>query len=312
MALEASFGCSMKERGGVPLLQWDAWLRDGVPHAVTTRHGGVSRGAYSSLNLGDAVGDAPAAVLANRAKLRAALGDMRRPLVIPRQVHGAEVFEVVEKPAPNTEPPEADALITNRDDVFLGLTFADCVPVLFYDPRNRAVGLAHGGWRGLAAGVVEKTVAAMAAAYGTLPEALEAAVGPHIGVCCYEVSSDVADRFASVTRAIRTDEQGRTFLNLSRVVRARLSEAGLRLENVSISSPCTSCFVEMYYSHRAESIRGEGATGRFAAAIGLDPMDGPGAGDEAEDSEAETETAPEAEPEVDEQDAPARVWRIDD
>jgi YfiH family protein len=268
MALEASFGCEITERGGVPLLQWAAWLREGVSHGITTRHGGVSRAPYASLNLGDHVGDVAGAVAANRAKLGAALGDMRRPRVFARQVHGAQVHVVDALPAPGDEPPEADALVTNRTDVFLALCFADCMPVLFYDRARRAVGVAHAGWRGLQAGVLENTVRKLTEAYGVSPATLEVAIGPHIGVCCYEIGPEVASRFSETTRAVRTDAQGRTFLNLTRVARARLDRAGVPLANVSISAPCTSCFVDAYFSHRAE-----GTTGRIAAAIGLEPLD---------------------------------------
>jgi YfiH family protein len=269
MALETSFGCEISERGGVPLLQWPAWLREGAPHGITTRHGGVSRAPFASLNLGDHVGDAPGAVAANRAKLGAALGDMRRPRVFARQVHGGTVHVARNLPAPGEEPPEADALITQRDDVFLALCFADCVPVLFFDPVRRAVGVAHGGWRGMAAGILGNTVTALATAYDVDPSTLQAAIGPHIGPCCYEVGADVADSFAAIPRAVRRTDDGRLFLNLSRIARAQLAGAGLPLENVNISAPCTSCFVDTYFSHRAE-----GETGRFAAVIGLDSAHG--------------------------------------
>jgi YfiH family protein len=270
MALETSFGCEISERGGVPLLQWPAWLREGAPHGITTRHGGVSREPYASLNLGDHVGDVPGAVAANRAKLGAALGDMRRPRVFVRQVHGGDVRVVTQPPAPGEEPPEADALFTDRTDVFLALCFADCMPVLFFDPVQRAVGVAHAGWRGLQGGILENTVRAMTEAFGTDPKTLQAAIGPHIGVCCYEVGDDVAKHFEDVPRAVRTDEQGRKFLNLTRVARRQLDGAGLNPEHVNISAPCTSCFVDAYFSHRAEG----GRTGRFAAIIGLEEAPG--------------------------------------
>lgn len=264
MSLELSFGCSVQERAGLSLLQWASWLRDAVPHGITTREGGVSRGPYASLNLGDNVGDAAGAVIANRAKLGAALGDMRRPRIFPRQVHGAEVYVVKELPRQGDPPPEADALITNRLDVFIGVTVADCVPVLFYDPIRRAVGAAHAGWRGLEAGVLRNTVEVMAREYGTSASTLQAAIGPHIGVCCFEVSEDVSARFEGVLKAVRRDKEGRLFVDLGRVARARLSEAGLNPDYISTSAPCTSCFVDAYYSHRAE-----GSTGRFAAVVGL-------------------------------------------
>ncbi|HEY3414624.1 MAG TPA: peptidoglycan editing factor PgeF [Armatimonadota bacterium] len=264
MALELSFGCAVQEKAGVSLLQWASWLREGVPHGITTRDGGVSRAPYNSLNLGDNVGDVPGAVIANRAKLGAALGDMSRPRVFPKQVHGATVVTVRDLPGRGDPPPEADALITDRTDIFIAVTVADCVPVLFLDPVRRAVGVAHGGWRGLAAGVLRNTVEAMRREYGTDPATLQAAIGPHIGVCCYEVGADVAAGFASIPRAIREDKEGRRYLNLARVARADLSSAGLDPEYVSISAPCTSCFVDAYFSLRAE-----GVTGRFAAIVGL-------------------------------------------
>jgi YfiH family protein len=267
LSLELSFGCSVQERAGISLLQWASWLREAVPHGITTREGGVSRGAYASLNLGDNVGDVPGAVIANRAKLGAALGDMRRPRVFPRQVHGTDVHVVKDLPRPGDPPPEADALITNRMDVFIGVTVADCVPVLFYDPIRRAVGAAHAGWRGLEAGVLRNTVEAMQREYGIVAATLQAAIGPHIGVCCYEVSEDVAGRFEGILKAVRHDKEGRLYVDLGRVARAQLSEAGLNPDYVSTSAPCTSCFVDAYYSHRAE-----GTTGRFAAIVGLAEM----------------------------------------
>lgn len=270
MALEASFGCEINERGGVALMQWRAWLREGIPHGITTRQGGVSKEPYHSLNLGDHVGDLSGAVAANRAKLGAALGDMRRHRVFARQVHGGKVHQVTDLPSPDEAPPEADALITDRSDVFLALCFADCMPVLFFDPIHRAVGVAHGGWRGLEAGILRNTVHAMAEAFGTNPATLQAAIGPHIGVCCYAVGPEVTEPFRDVPRAIRVDEEGRTFLNLLRVARHGLDGAGLNPEYVNISAPCTSCFVETYFSHRAES----GQTGRFAAMIGLEEAHG--------------------------------------
>ncbi|HEY3266648.1 MAG TPA: peptidoglycan editing factor PgeF [Armatimonadota bacterium] len=268
MALEVSFGCDLTERAGITLLQWAAWLREGVPHGISSRHGGVSRPPYASLNLSDSVGDGPGAVVANRARLGAALGDMRRPRIFAKQVHEASVHAVRELPPGSQPPPEADALITNRTDVYLALTFADCVPVLFYDQQRRAVGVAHGGWRGLEAGILQATVRAMQAEYGTEPPRLQAAIGPHIGVCCYEVGEDVAARFAGIPRAVHRDDDGRITLNLARVARAKLAAAGLTVENVAISAACTSCFHDAYFSHRAD-----GPTGRFAAAIGLEPLD---------------------------------------
>lgn len=268
MALEQSFGCALNERGGVPLLQWASWLRDNVPHGISTRLGGVSRPPYQWLNVGDTVGDAPGAVRANRLKLAAALGDMRRPIVFARQVHGSGVCVVSGAPLPGEEPVEADALVSDCEDVYLGVTVADCVPVLLYDPVRRVVAAVHAGWRGLDAGVLTAAVAKMTEAFGSEPRRVEAAIGPHIGVCCYEIGDELVGKFGSVVRAIRTDSSGRRFLSLARVAQHQLRDAGLEPANVNLSAPCTSCFVESYYSYRAEG----GRTGRFAAVIGLEAL----------------------------------------
>jgi YfiH family protein len=151
------------------------------------------------------------------------------------------------------------------------------VPILLYDPRHRAVALAHGGWRGTAEAVAMRTVEAMRARYGTRPADLVAALAPAIGDCCYTVSEEVLDRFRQLPEAWESvrfvarpeDEPGNAgpgvYLDLWETNRRQLLAAGVRPEHIEVSDLCTGCRTDLFFSHRME----HGRTGRFGVAIGL-------------------------------------------
>ncbi len=173
-------------------------------------------------------------------------------------------------------PPIAgvDALITACPGVMLTMRFADCVPVLLYDPVHRAVGLAHAGWRGSAAGIAARTVQAMGQAFGTEPRDLLAGIGPSIGRCCYEVDQPVIQSFSARFpwwRDVVSGEAGRLHLDLWAANRRQLVDAGLADERIDVAGICTACHTGDFYSHRRESGPGSvaGETGRFTAVIGL-------------------------------------------
>ena len=165
---------------------------DGLIHAVSTRHGGVSSGYLSSLNLGKTVGDDPENVEINHRRLAEALGVRRDHFTTTWQVHSHRVLEAA-KEHRGTLIGQADGIITNQVDLPLTQRFGDCTPILVYDPSHHAVGLAHAGWRGTVAGMAGSLVQAMVAHYGSDPADLAAVVGPAIGPCCYEVGPDVVD-----------------------------------------------------------------------------------------------------------------------
>ncbi|MBN1248691.1 MAG: laccase domain-containing protein, partial [Anaerolineae bacterium] len=168
----------------------DARPVSGFRHALITRLGGTSRPPFAALNLGGSVGDDPAAVEENHRRLFAVLGLSKTAVVSPHQIHGARVVAVGRGDGGSVVP-ATDALVTNQRGVALLLRFADCVPVLFYDAAHHAVGLAHAGWRGVAARVVPATVAHLVEAFGTDPGDLWAGIGPAIGRDHYEVSDAV-------------------------------------------------------------------------------------------------------------------------
>lgn len=241
-----------------------AWWTDpvlsagGVEVGLTERHGGVGRSPYDSLNLAEHVGDDPAAVSANRRMLCEALGlgGVVGRVVTAEQVHGAEVA-VVDEEDRGSRVPGVDALVTTARDVVLVLLFADCVPIVLAVPDGRGVALAHGGWRGLAAGVVGRTVDRLCAEARCTPSELVVHVGPHICAVHYEVGREVLSRFPGVLDTMAA-AQGR--LDLAEVTIRRLAQAGVSRTRVWPMGICTAERTDAFFSHRAE-----GTTGRHAA-----------------------------------------------
>ena len=235
-------------------------------HGITTRHGGVSTGPYSSLNLSNGPGDDPEAVEENLRRVSAALGLQRNDLTSPNQRHTANVRRVggVER---GQVQAGCDALVTDEARVSLLLRYADCVPVLIYDPAHRALALVHSGWQGTVLGAPRAGVESLVKEFGSRPEELVAAVGPSIGPCCYEVGRDVADAvqgaFSDSGALLSSRHLGRRHLDLWAATRRWLSECGVR--RIEMCEMCTACHTEDFYSHRAEN----GKTGRFAAVMSL-------------------------------------------
>jgi hypothetical protein len=226
---------------------------------MLTRLGGASQGAFEALNLGGTVGDNPRAVAANHRRVFHNLGIEPDRVVSPHQVHGSAVARV-DGSDKSEVIPETDALITDEPGLALLLRFADCVPVLFYDVEHRAVGLAHAGWRGTAAGVVPACVRAMTAAFGTQPRNLWAGIGPAIGPDHYEVGGEVVKAVRATLSnptGIAERRDGRWYLDLPGAVAAQL--AALDVGRIALSGICTACHTDEWYSHRAEG----GKTGRF-------------------------------------------------
>ncbi|HOU15428.1 MAG TPA: peptidoglycan editing factor PgeF [Anaerolineae bacterium] len=234
-------------------------------HACFTRLGGVSAGQWSTLNLGSTVGDDPRAVQENHHRIFDAFGISRAQVVSPYQVHGRNVVRVTARDGGSVIP-ATDALMTDRPGVALLLRFADCAPVLFYDPVQRVVGLAHAGWRGVAAGIVAATVQAMGAAFGTRAQDVWAGIGPAIGPQHYSVGLEVVEAIRAAlpegaSAAVCRD--GRWYVDLAGAVATQLRAAGVSyIEDCGF---CTASRVDEWYSHRAEN----GRTGRFGVLVML-------------------------------------------
>ena len=249
-------------------------LLDGVCHGFSTRQGGVSQPPFDTLNLAPGRDDDPAAVRENYRRFCGTLGVDPARTVLSKQVHEATVRLCTEADAGKglLSPRDyaADALITRDANLPLVVFSADCGILLLYDPIHRAVGAIHAGWRGCAAGIPEKTVQAMTAAFGTRPEDLVAAVGPCIQQCCFETDYDVPSAMIRAlgdagAQAVEQTGMGKYHVDLKALNRAWLLQAGLRDEAIDISPLCTSCRQDLFWSHR----RVGNARGSMAAIIAL-------------------------------------------
>lgn len=287
----------LRRRGGLQILQVQAFTQfDWLIHGFSTRPGGASElgGGRTKkatvLNLGFTDWDRGDRVEANRRRFQEALACRDERLVTLRQVH-SDVTHAIHEPHSHTL--NGDALTTRTRGLLLGIQTADCVPILFVDPRHRAVAAVHAGWRGTLARIAAKTVGRMTMEFETRPQDLIAALGPAIGRCCYEVGPDVAKEFAAQFRNAAEWFDGpfdilasgedpnplpwltmmppghqppplRCHLDLHAANVAILAQAGVRRENIFVSEFCTSCCTDLFFSYRREAI-----TGRMMAVIGL-------------------------------------------
>ncbi|MEG6585964.1 peptidoglycan editing factor PgeF [Dendrosporobacter sp. 1207_IL3150] len=245
-----------------------------ITHAVSTRIGGISKAPFSTLNLGLHTGDDIESVCNNRRIFCEALGIDFDSIVTAEQIHGSDVAQVftTELGKGAKDYSEAlkgvDALITNISNLPLMLFFADCVPVLLFDPINKAIGVVHAGWKGTVAKISQKTVLSMREKFGTNPGDCIVGIAPSIGPCCYEVDEYVANQFKiQFDRGdeILTPHNSKWKLNLWAANLMQLEEVGVLKENIKISGVCTSCNKELFFSYRAEN----GRTGRMGAVISL-------------------------------------------
>lgn len=246
-----------------------------VIHAVSTRQGGQSKVPYATLNLALHVGDNADTVLLNRRRFAHSLSLNPDSIVTPNQVHGCKVQKVTEAEAGRGSQryddavPGTDALITNVPGLPLMLCFADCTPLLFFDEKNLAIGVAHAGWKGTVQKIGGEVLKAMAVAYGTRPEDVLAAIGPNIGACCYEVgenvTSAVLDSFGAAADKLLPKRNGKTYFDLTAANRLTLLAAGMIESNIETADACTSCEHQWYFSYRADGKE----TGRIAAIMAL-------------------------------------------
>jgi polyphenol oxidase len=239
------------------------WLEARLPEATaafSTRVGGVSQPPFDGLNLGVHTDDQTASVIENRRQLAAALGHSPERVAIAHQVHGAELASHTgpQSPSPYAEPgspiPQVDGHLTEKAGLPLLVFVADCVPVALSGPGG--VAMLHCGWRGFAAGIIARGASAVAAT--------DAAIGPSIGPCCYEVGEEVLAGFDRLGEAVASDRM----LDLPAVARLLLGRAGV--ERIQSSGLCTSCEAELFFSHR----RDHGRTGRQAGLIWRNTEDG--------------------------------------
>ena len=227
-----------------------------IPHGFTGRSGGVSEGYLSSLNLGMHRGDDPENVAKNYDIVGNALGFSPKKLVLANQIHSDIVRVVTEKDCVGSLShqayPECDALVTNTPGVAIAVFSADCTPILYHDPVTGAVGAAHAGWRGTAAGIEEKTVKAMEENFGCKAENIRCAIGPNIAQCCFETDADVPNAMVEAlgenAKPFIRKAGEKYYVNLKEINALFLRRAGVT--HIEISPVCTACEHQRFWSHR--------------------------------------------------------------
>ncbi|MBN1990354.1 MAG: peptidoglycan editing factor PgeF [Bacteroidales bacterium] len=223
-----------------------------------------------SLNVGDSLDQ----VVANRESLAQGLGVELNQMVFANQVHGSEVALITAEQAGSgaralqSAIPNTDAMVTSTPGVMLVTLAADCVPILFFDPVKRAIGVAHAGWKGTVAKIPAQTIRAMQEHFGSVPSDILVSIGPSIGACCYEVGYDVvvaADKaFGAGNPFVLMDmEHSKPVFDLWKANLQSLTDVGVTLSNVEIASICTKCHADFFFSAR------NGHNGRFVAGIML-------------------------------------------
>jgi YfiH family protein len=255
------------EMNRLQVSQWQNY--SGLLHGFMGRRGGKSAGRYAGLNVSYRVGDDNQVVSQNVCDMKLAIGIHDGKVVTMRQQHGDNIIEVTDKKI--KEAGEADGMVTAESGVYLGALTADCVPLLFIAPKQKLAAAVHAGWRGTLAGIAEKTVRLFKSQYDVAASELEVALGPSIGVCCYEVKDDVAGplmkKWGRLTTPSIAVKDGKSYINLSRLNRDILREAGVPGKQLFQVGPCTRCAAADYFSYRREG----GETGRQISVIGWLP-----------------------------------------
>lgn len=243
----------------------------GVPHGFLGRRGGVSTGILAGLNVGTGSGDDADAIAENRRRAVDSLLPGAR-LVTVFQVHSGDAV-YAEKPWPHEDRPRADAMVTDKPGLLLGILTADCAPVLFADSAAGVIGAAHAGWRGALAGVTDATIAAMET-LGARRNRIAAAVGPCVGQPSYEVDAQFRARFVEADAGndafFADGAGGKPHFDLEAYIVARLQEAGLA--NVAALGLDTYADADRFFSYRRSTHRNEPDYGRQISLIGLAPL----------------------------------------
>lgn len=256
------------EEKGISLYRFESFASLPIGHAFLSRKGGVSEAPWKSLNQANTVGDPREHIIENRRRSFEAIHRPVESIFDVWQVHGTTVI-CSESPRPLEEPHQkADAIFTSNPEVTLFMRFADCVPIMLYDPQKKVVGIVHAGWQGTVKKIVSEALEAIQANYGVTPSDLYAGIGPSIGKCHYQIGPEVVaaveQSFAGDAGELLEEREGKVYLDLWQANKRLLEQGGVK--KIQVSGLCTACNTEEWFSHRAE----KGQTGRFAGAIYLE------------------------------------------
>lgn len=268
--------CYINEKNGVTYITFPKLekYRDELIHAFSTRLGGVSKDHLAAMNLSFTRGDDPDNVMENHIRFAAALGYDEKRLVFSDQVHKTEFHKVTEEDCgkgivKESDIKEIDGLVTNVKNVPMITFYADCVPLMFYDPDCKVIAMAHSGWKGTVNRIGAKMIKYMGSEYGSNPKDIVCVIAPSICQDCYEVSEDVAVQFIeefskdfdsgqndkepeeAMKELIYRKDNGKYQLNLQKACELVLLDAGVLSEHIDITDICTCCNPDFLFSHRA-------------------------------------------------------------
>jgi YfiH family protein len=237
---------------------------DFLEHVFCTRHGGSSQDDYKSLNMSFREGDEEFRVLQNWDRLATAFAIPMEQFLVVNQVHGDTIFAIIPHGSFffSSDELNYDAIVTNRTDLAICIKTADCVPVFIVDKVKKVIAVVHAGWKGTALEISAKVVRLMQKQYRSLPQDILAAIGPSIGLCCYEVDQVTAEAFRGQNNSDIFLQQGKKkdkwMLDLPEANRRQLLEANVPESNIEVAGYCTNCNQDMFFSHRGSG----GITGR--------------------------------------------------
>ncbi|MBE5925243.1 MAG: peptidoglycan editing factor PgeF [Lachnospiraceae bacterium] len=273
--------CKLNEKNGVTYITFPKLEKfdKEIIHGFSTRLGGVSKEHLAAMNLSFTRGDEPENVMENHRRFAATLGYDEKRLVFSDQVHKTVFHEVTESDCGKgiireSDIKEIDGLVTNLPNIPMITFYADCVPLMFYDPKHKVIAMAHSGWKGTVGRIGAKMVDYMGSLYGSKPCDIICAIAPSICQECYEVSEDVAVRFIEefadyinacdsydkVNELIYKKNNGKYQLNLHKACEIVLTDAGVLKKNIDITDICTCCNDKLLFSHRAShGMRGNNA-----------------------------------------------------
>lgn len=255
------------EADGMRFYRFENIPDDAVNYGIFTRLGGVSEGIHYSLNLGRTCGDNRERVLENHHRVYTLLQRSLDSRYNVWQVHGTKIHFAGQALKPGSIPQPGDGIFTDNPEVTLAMVFADCLPLLFYSPKGRAIGIVHSGWQGTLCRIAEVAVREACQKYGCEPADWRVGIGPGICGSCYEVGEDVRAKFLKnwgpKAEPYFKPQDGRYLLDLPKAVKDTLRESGV--ENIENSQICTAENLTEWFSYRKE----KGATGRFGVVMAL-------------------------------------------
>jgi YfiH family protein len=257
----------VKSVNDLTIYQFESFDESIVGHGFVSRKGGVSPAPWESLNQGGGLGDSRENVIENRKRAFESIGRRVESLYDVWQVHSADIV-VTDSPRPlDADHVKADAIITSNPEVTVFMRFADCVPILMYDPQKKIIATVHAGWQGTVKKIVERTVCYLDEKFAVDPASIVAGIGPSIGPCHYQVGEDVVTsvkrEYPGDYQSLIHEKQNALYLDLWKTNELQLRNKGVKC--IEVAEICTACDTDAWFSHRVE----HGRTGRFAAALFL-------------------------------------------